>query len=154
MSLIVEVRRVECVSNAIVSRASSSSPSPSRVVVGGGDGGSRGEDDARGVAPPRRKINHARSTRVDDGDDGVRVYARAGYITPYLSVVFARRDARVERRATHRRTDNGTTMADTNPNPRNLRDRRIADDDGADDDAERDGGAVARGDEKYMYVCE
>ena len=31
---------------------------------------------------------------------------------------------------------------------------RIADDDGADDDAERDGGAVARGDEKYMYVCE
>jgi len=103
---------------------------------------------------PRRKINHARSTRVDDGDDGGGVYARAGYITPYLSVVFARRDARVERRATHRRTDNGTTMADTNPNPRNLRDRRIADDDGADDDAERDGGAVARGDEKYMYVCE
>jgi hypothetical protein len=49
---------------------------------------------------------------------------------------------------------NVTTMADTNPNPRNLRDRRITDDDGADDDAERDGGAVARGDEKYMYVCE
>jgi len=44
------------------------------------------------------------------------------------------------------------TLTRTRP----RRDRRITadDDDGADDDAERDGDAVARGDEKYMYVCE
>ena len=100
---------------------------------------------------PTASENQPRAHRMDDDDDDddVRVYARdiSHHISPSSS--------RVERALEHLARTAAPHFADTNPNPP-TRDRRITadDDDGADDDAERDGDAVARGDEKYMYVCE
>lgn len=98
---------------------------------------------------PTASENQPRAHRMDDDDDDVRVYARdiSHHISPSSS--------RVERALERLARTAAPHFADTNPNPP-TRDRRITadDDDGADDDAERDGDAVARGDEKYMYVCE